>query len=203
MQLLSPWTTSTDEEVLQKAHDLLSYADTPLDSIDKLRNVLSTLQLENAIFLNDTISAILAKNATRIQTRDAATQRLIESVINEFDSVSKSLDKFRNYSSMIVNQTRGPSQPTIKEPSKPLPPQKKHIPPAPRIHRKMVIKPKKAVIKTKWDKNHTWPAPVSCPPKFGYHGPGTLARTALASMEGSGNTWLRHMLQIATGTSSL
>ena len=40
---------------------------------------------------------------------------------------------------------------------------------------------------------------VKCPPEFHFFQNGTLPRTALASFPGSGNTWTRHLLQVATG----
>ena len=41
------------------------------------------------------------------------------------------------------------------------------------------------------------PAPTSCPPKL--HFAKDLPKTALFSPPGSGNTWVRHLLQQATG----
>ena len=46
------------------------------------------------------------------------------------------------------------------------------------------------------------PAPnsdVKCPPDVHFFHDGTLPRTALASADGAGNTWTRHLLQVATG----
>ena len=46
------------------------------------------------------------------------------------------------------------------------------------------------------------PAPksdVKCPPELHFFQNGTLPKTALASFPGSGNTWTRHLLQVATG----
>ena len=41
-------------------------------------------------------------------------------------------------------------------------------------------------------------APSSCPPNATFAAT-NLPRTALASSPGSGNTWMRHLLQVATG----
>ena len=45
-----------------------------------------------------------------------------------------------------------------------------------------------------------WNAPERCPPKMHYQkGNEQGPKTALLSFPGSGNTWMRHLLELATG----